>query len=106
MASKRNVQFNQPEVPSFLKKFKERVGYKEPASVNDKFADSVEHFEEESNVEKADEEPVVVVLKEGDLTAEQVEKYKQEHNDKGNWHTGFTLKLPIIPPVIYAPYTT
>ena len=89
MAPKRNVKFTQPEVPSFLKKFKERVGYKEPANIHDKINDNVENSEGEIPAEnderqvELEEEPVVVVLKEGDLTAEEVQEYKKENSSTG-----------------------
>ena len=31
----RNVAFTKPEEPSFLKKFKAKVGYKEPATIGE-----------------------------------------------------------------------
>ena len=86
MASKRNVKYVQQEEPSFLKKFKERVGYKEQANINDKFSDETDNPESESNDNERDieeEEPVIVVLKQGDLSAEEVSKYKEENCNTG-----------------------
>lgn len=87
MASKRNVKYVQQQEPSFLKKFKERVGYKEPANVDDKFSNE-ENNPKDDNVENEreneEEQPVVVVLKHGDLSAEEVAKYKKENDSTGN----------------------
>lgn len=99
MASKRNVKFIQPEVPSFLKKFKERVGYKEPANINDKFSHNVENSEDKSGGESdvrqvGDEQPVIVVLKEGDMTAEEVERHKKENRSTGTAWLAIPLDFP------------
>ena len=86
MASKRNVKYVEQDEPSFLKKFKERVGYKEAANINDKFseeADSSESKTKDDDGKIEDEEPVVVVLKPGDLSAEEVAKHREEHGDTG-----------------------
>ena len=86
MASKRNVKYIEQEEPSFLKKFKERVGYKEPANVKDKFSDEKDNPEDENSdneQEKEEEQPVIVVLKQGDLSAEEVAKHKEENSSTG-----------------------
>jgi len=74
--SKRNVTYIKPQEPNFLRKLKAEAGYKEPDTVETKRealphdADELEH--------KEDEQPVVVVLKPGDLTAEEVANIKKE----------------------------
>ncbi|XP_046842466.1 uncharacterized protein KIAA1143 homolog [Xenia sp. Carnegie-2017] len=87
MSARRNVKYVDQEEPSFLKKFKERVGYKEPADIKDKYAEdkptAVEESEENER-EKEDEQPVVVQLKSGDLSAEEAAKLKQESNNEGD----------------------
>lgn len=86
MSARRNVKYVEQEEPSFLKKFKERVGYKEPADIKDKYAEdkptAVEESEENER-EKEDEQPVVVQLKSGDLSAEEAAKLKQESSNEG-----------------------
>ncbi|XP_077542545.1 uncharacterized protein KIAA1143 homolog isoform X2 [Haemaphysalis longicornis] len=67
-----------PSDPPFLRKLKERVGYKEGPTVDTK--------REELPVGDArpdldDEKPVVVVLKPGDLTAEEAEKYAPKEDE-------------------------
>ena len=87
MASKRNVKYVEQQEPSFLKKFKERVGYKEPANVDDKFSNEENNPEDDSvenEREIEEEEPVIVVLKHGDLSAEEVAKHKKENDITGN----------------------
>ena len=86
MASKRNVKYVEQAEPSFLKKFKERVGYKESANINDKFSEEQDNAESESNEnerENEEEEPVIVVLKQGDLNADEVAKHKEENSNTG-----------------------
>ena len=55
----RNVSFTQPKAPSFIEKFKEKVGYQESASVETKFKET-----ESSNLddtEHEDEKPTVIL---------------------------------------------
>ncbi|KAB7493744.1 Uncharacterized protein Anas_10788 [Armadillidium nasatum] len=67
---KSNVMFSKPEEPSFLKKFKEKVGYKEDKGLEEKFEEmpkaTAEDFED-----RDDELPQVVQLKPGDLSQEE-----------------------------------
>ncbi|XP_044745832.1 uncharacterized protein KIAA1143 homolog [Coccinella septempunctata] len=69
--SKRSVAFIKPEEPSFLKKLKAEVGYQEGPTIDTK-REELENFEEKDFEENAEEQPTVVVLKAGDLTAEEV----------------------------------
>lgn len=76
MAKRSSVTCVKPSDPPFLRKLKERVGYKESPTVDTK-------REEHRPVDTADpdiddEKPVVVVLKAGDLTAEEAEIYSQK----------------------------
>lgn len=67
------VQFARPQEPSFLRKIKEQVGYKDPKEdLNAKRLLNQEGLENDQE-ELDDEGPTVVVLKEGDLTAEEAE---------------------------------
>lgn len=76
MAKRSSVTCVKPSDPPFLRKLKERVGYKESPTVDTK-------REEHRPVDTADpdiddEKPVVVVLKAGDLTAEEADIYSQK----------------------------
>lgn len=74
---KRNVAFIKPEEPAFLKRIKDQIGYKEGPSVDTKRQQLEDEYH--SGDEEQDEEgPQVVVLKEGDLTAEQVKAEKKK----------------------------
>ncbi|KAH6946039.1 hypothetical protein HPB50_011282 [Hyalomma asiaticum] len=74
MAKRSSVTCVKPSDPPFLKKLKERVGYKESPSVDTKR----EHRPvEDADPDLDDEKPVVVVLKAGDLTAEEAEMLSQ-----------------------------
>lgn len=69
MNKKRNVNYIKPEDPEFLKILKKQAGYDDR---NHKFDEL--HNEEKDFVDDDDsEQPQVVVLKKGDLTAEEAE---------------------------------
>lgn len=55
----RNVSFLKPETPSFIKKFKDKVGYKESATVETKFEESASSKLDDRELE--DEKPTVVL---------------------------------------------
>lgn len=77
--SKRNqVSYVRPAEPAFLSRFKERVGYKEGPTVETKKIQPQLPDEDGNHSDKEDEQPQVVVLKKGDLTAEEVMKIKAE----------------------------
>ncbi|XP_048185506.1 uncharacterized protein KIAA1143-like [Perognathus longimembris pacificus] len=64
--------------PAFLSRFKEWVGYKEGPTVETKRIQPQVPDEEGDHSDKDDKQPQVVVLKKGDLTAEEVIKIKAE----------------------------
>ncbi|XP_012885719.1 PREDICTED: uncharacterized protein KIAA1143 homolog [Dipodomys ordii] len=77
--SKRNqVSYVRPAEPAFLSRFKERVGYKEGPTVETKRIQPQIPDGDGEHSDKDDEQPQVVVLKKGDLTAEEVMKIKAE----------------------------
>ncbi|XP_073406187.1 uncharacterized protein KIAA1143 homolog [Dendrobates tinctorius] len=77
--SKRNqVSYVKPSEPSFLKKFKKDVGYKEGPTVDTKRQDLPVIADDSDGSDKEDELPQVVVLKRGDLSAEEVMNIKQQ----------------------------
>ncbi|XP_029773389.1 uncharacterized protein KIAA1143 homolog [Suricata suricatta] len=77
--SKRNqVSYVRPAEPAFLARFKERVGYKEGPTVETKRIQLQLPDEDSDHSDKEDEQPQVVVLKKGDLSAEEVMKIKAE----------------------------
>lgn len=79
----RNVSFAKPKTPSFIEKFKEKVGYKESATVETKFEtpdssnlDDTEHTDEKptvvlgSNVSEAEADAFLARLRdEGEVEA-------------------------------------
>lgn len=92
MPPKRNVAFIKPEEPAFLKRMKAQIGFTEPDTtidtkvrslrfdkiiyINVMFChqrEAIDNFsdDDDDGVEKDDERPQVVQLKEGDLTAEE-----------------------------------
>lgn len=71
----RGVSWVKPAEPSFLRKFKTDVGYKEGPTVETK-RQEMPVLDDDSGDDREDELPQVVVLKSGDLTAEEVKKIK------------------------------
>ncbi|KAI4904050.1 hypothetical protein NFI96_033869 [Prochilodus magdalenae] len=81
MSKKGNVSWVKPAEPSFLKKFKTDVGYKEGPTVDTK-KQQIPTFDEDSgDSDREDEMPQVVVLKRGDLSAEEVMQIKKDVKD-------------------------
>ncbi|CAM1292675.1 KIAA1143 (predicted) [Pycnogonum litorale] len=70
--SKRNVSFIKPKDPSFLKKLKVKVGYQPGPDINTK--KEVHDFDDDDREDDNDENPTVVVLKEGDLSQNEVDE--------------------------------
>ncbi|KAK1794623.1 hypothetical protein P4O66_001342 [Electrophorus voltai] len=80
MNKKGNVSWVKPAEPSFLRKFKNDVGYKEGPTVETKREQMPERDDDSGDSDREDERPQVVVLKEGDLSAEEVMQIKKEIN--------------------------
>nr|XP_020135881.1 uncharacterized protein KIAA1143 homolog [Microcebus murinus] len=77
--SKRNqVSYVRPAEPAFLARFKERVGYREGPTVETKRIQPQLPDEDGDYSDKEDEQPQVVVVRKGDLSAEEVMKIKAE----------------------------
>ncbi|RZC34899.1 DUF4604 domain containing protein [Asbolus verrucosus] len=81
--SKRSITYTKPEEPNFLKKLKQQVGYKEGPTVDTKRED-LGPAEDLSDCD--DEQPTVVVLGEGDLTAEQASRERDRLERDGKEH--------------------
>ncbi|XP_063160221.1 uncharacterized protein KIAA1143 homolog [Candoia aspera] len=77
MSKKNQVSYVKPAEPAFLSRFKERIGYQEGPTVDAK-REQLPVPEDDSGSDKEDEQPQVIVLKKGDLTAEEVTKIKNE----------------------------
>ncbi|XP_045768848.1 uncharacterized protein KIAA1143 homolog [Maniola jurtina] len=73
MNRKRNVSYIKPEDPHFLKILKKEAGYD---NSNHKF-DKLHNAEDDFVDDEDSELPQVVVLKKGDLTAEEAEAEKE-----------------------------
>uniref|UniRef100_A0A3P9P4B3 Zgc:77056 n=1 Tax=Poecilia reticulata TaxID=8081 RepID=A0A3P9P4B3_POERE len=76
------VSWVKPAEPSFLKKFKTDVGYKEGPNVDTK-RQAMPTPDDDSGSDREDELPQVVVLKSGDLSADEVKKLKGELRAEG-----------------------
>ncbi|XP_055842492.1 uncharacterized protein KIAA1143 homolog [Episyrphus balteatus] len=89
--SKRNISYIKPQDPSFLQKLKAQIGYKDGPDVDTKrqkledldtnSADEGDYNKqgdgEGGDYERDDEKPQIVVIKSGDLTAEEAEAEKR-----------------------------
>ncbi|KPJ20200.1 Uncharacterized protein KIAA1143-like [Papilio machaon] len=80
MNRKRNVSYIKPEDPHFLKMLKKEAGYDD---TNHKF-DKLENRDEDFVDDEESEKPQVVVLKDGDLTAEEAEVETQRLEKEKN----------------------
>lgn len=74
--SKRNIAYIKPQEPSFLRKLKEQIGYKEGPTVDTKKEQLRPEDCDDDDV--YEEQPTVVVLKPGDLTAEEAAQAKEQ----------------------------
>jgi len=73
---KGKVGFSKPPEPKFIRDLKAKVGYKEPVGLDAKMGGGdVDGLEDRED--RDDERPTIVVLKNGDLTEEEVENVKQ-----------------------------
>ncbi|KAM4736584.1 uncharacterized protein KIAA1143 homolog isoform 1-T1 [Anableps anableps] len=81
------VSWVKPAEPSFLKKFKTDVGYKEGPNVDTK-RQVMPTLEDDSGSDREDELPQVVVLKSGDLSADEAKKLKDELRAGGSGEKG------------------
>jgi len=73
------VGFIKPAEPSFIRKLKEQHGYKEGPSLEDKMRRDGLDGEVDGDEDREEEMPVVVVLKDGDLTKEEADRLQQAH---------------------------
>uniref|UniRef100_A0A3P8UT87 Zgc:77056 n=1 Tax=Cynoglossus semilaevis TaxID=244447 RepID=A0A3P8UT87_CYNSE len=87
MSKPSGVSWVKPAEPSFLKKFKNDVGYKEGPTVDTKRQVMPELDDGESGSDREDELPQVVVLKSGDLTEEEAKKVKADHTGDYDAHS-------------------
>ncbi|XP_075442819.1 uncharacterized protein KIAA1143 homolog [Ascaphus truei] len=77
--SKRNqVSYVKPAEPAFLAKFKKDVGFREGPTVDTKRQELPALADDSDASDKEDEQPQVVVLRKGDLSAEEVGSIKQQ----------------------------
>merc|ERR1711920_592818 len=72
--------FAKPADPSFIRRIKEQMGYKEGPSLEDKMLTAA-GVDDDQDVDG--EMPTVVVLKDGDLTQEEADKlFKQQKKEE------------------------
>ncbi|XP_055509214.1 uncharacterized protein KIAA1143 homolog [Leucoraja erinacea] len=77
MSKRSAVSFVRPPEPAFLRRFKEAVGYTPGPSVHTKRQLQAPVDSDSGPSDGEDEQPQVVVLRQGDLTAEEATKIKE-----------------------------
>lgn len=82
MNKRGNVSWVKPQEPSFLKKFKSDVGYKEGPTVDTKRQEMPAADDDSGDSDREDEMPQIVVLKKGDLSADEVQRIRK--GDRSN----------------------
>ncbi|XP_078043410.1 uncharacterized protein KIAA1143 homolog [Augochlora pura] len=81
---KHNVSYIKPDEPKFLRELKERAGYKEGPTIDTK-REVLPEYSDDEKEEPMEEQPVVVVLSAGDLTAEEADAFiKQKEEENAN----------------------
>ncbi|XP_021929839.1 uncharacterized protein KIAA1143 homolog [Zootermopsis nevadensis] len=91
--SKRSITYIKPQEPSFLTRLKAEAGYKEPDTVETKR--EILPCDADELKDKEDDQPVVVVLKPGDLTAEEAAKIeKEEEQAPANLEDRIVFRAP------------
>ncbi|KAL1376726.1 hypothetical protein pipiens_004309 [Culex pipiens pipiens] len=81
---KRNVAFIKPDEPDFLKAMKAQIGYREGPTVDAKRqrVQNLEDSDDDEREDREDEKPQIVVVKDGDLTAEEAAVAQKEEEEK------------------------
>ncbi|KAK0180968.1 hypothetical protein PV327_003294 [Microctonus hyperodae] len=81
------ISYIKPQEPKFLRELKAQAGFKEGPNIDTKRGDPSAFEDWDDNDDetlpcKTEEEPVVVVLNAGDLTAEEVEAFKKTKEEE------------------------
>ncbi|KAK0085694.1 hypothetical protein PV325_004577 [Microctonus aethiopoides] len=87
MSKKKNsISYIKPQEPKFLRELKAQAGFKEGPNIDTKRGDpsAFEDWDDDDEALpcKTEEEPVVIVLKAGDLTAEEAEAFKKTKEEE------------------------
>ncbi|XP_031828396.1 uncharacterized protein KIAA1143 isoform X2 [Nomia melanderi] len=81
---KHNVSYIKPDEPKFLRELKEQVGYKEGPTIDTK-REILPQDSDDEREEPIEEQPIVVVLNSGDLTAEEADAFiKKKEEEEAN----------------------
>ncbi|XP_076685514.1 uncharacterized protein KIAA1143 homolog [Andrena cerasifolii] len=81
---KHNISYIKPDEPKFLRELKEQVGYKEGPTIDTK-REVLPQDSDDDRDEPTEEQPVVVVLNSGDLTAEEADAFaKKKEEEEAN----------------------
>ncbi|XP_062598697.1 uncharacterized protein KIAA1143 homolog [Saccostrea cucullata] len=89
---KGKISYVKDDEPDFIKKFKQRVGYKEGPTVNTK-REMPDFDDDDDRPDNEDEKPVVVQLREGDLSAEEAERLQKTEEPQADGK--ITFKKPV-----------
>lgn len=96
---KYNVSYEKPHEPSFLKEFKQRIGYQEPPTIDSKRAMiRIDDDNDDEQEDREDERPTVVLQKQDDLTeaeAKIILSQQKVHNEKVDECKRIIFKKPV-----------
>ncbi|KAH8365955.1 hypothetical protein KR093_007670 [Drosophila rubida] len=101
MSKRNNITYVKPQEPSFLAKLKAEIGYKEGPNVDTKKLEDLDQQQQdgydsgEERPEREDEQPQIVVLSRGDLTADEV-ALEQQRIAKEEAEKPADLNQPIV----------
>ncbi|XP_011314065.1 uncharacterized protein KIAA1143 homolog [Fopius arisanus] len=73
---KHNISYIKPEDPKFLRDLKAAAGYKEGPDLDTK-RQELPNIDDDDDDHLCEEKPTVVVLKQGDLTAEEADDFEK-----------------------------
>ncbi|XP_008549765.1 uncharacterized protein KIAA1143 homolog [Microplitis demolitor] len=78
---KHNIAYIKPEEPKFIRELKAQIGFKEGPDINTK-RQELSEGEDEDFDDHIEEKPTVVVLNNGDLTAEEADAFQKKKDDE------------------------
>ncbi|XP_057333935.1 uncharacterized protein KIAA1143 homolog [Microplitis mediator] len=78
---KHSIAYIKPQEPKFIRELKAQIGFKEGPDVNTK-RQELSEGEDEDFEDHIEEKPTVVVLNNGDLTAEEADAFQKKKDDE------------------------
>ncbi|XP_018897833.2 uncharacterized protein KIAA1143 homolog [Bemisia tabaci] len=100
MSKRKQVAYIKPREPSFLAKLKAEIGYRDEGPTVDTKRERLPHDNADDIEDREEDQPTVVVLKPGDLTAEEAsaaaaQKKKEEEEAPADLSKGIKFRKPV-----------